>query len=311
MFNRVGVLSSSSTSAVMFRGGPGVSPTRLVKVPGGSREASGSAGRSPSYLKNVMGRDLPSSWIAKSSGRRSVIGWPFLSRAVTVSSTSRVVERNVGVCSCAANANNAATTITASIRRLYHCRSGPLASLLVLSNRPERDLADGPAQRFGDRRSLRDMDGQTLRQLFSLANAFKEGDMTVGGTTDAGVREDARRMLLSTTAGDIRRTVLVEDGVTAALERSRDRRLDDALDPLTIARLKAVLLGPGAAAWARTHRDALASEGISALVKVMSNDELSSAACALFNPLDGDGVAIGSPRHFGSRIQPNSPGDDE
>src|SRR5260221_7308791 len=155
------------------------------------------------------------------------------------------------------------------------------------------------------------MDGQTLRQVFALANAFKEGDLAVGGTTDDGLREDARRMLLSTTVGDIRRTVLVEDGVTAALDRSRDRRLDGELDPLTIARVKTMLLDPGAAAWARTHRDALSSEITAAIVKVMSNDELSSVACALFNPLDGEGVAIGAPRHLGSRIQPNSPGDDE
>ena len=155
------------------------------------------------------------------------------------------------------------------------------------------------------------MDGHALRQLFSLANAFKEGDLAVGGTTDDRLREEARQLLLTMTVGDIRRTVLVEDGVTAALERSRDRRFDDGLDALTIAGMKALLLEPGASAWARAHRDALASEVISALVKVMTNGELSSVACALFNPLDGRGVAIGSPQHFGSRIQPNSPGDDE
>ena len=43
----------------------------------------------------------------------------------------------------------------------------------------------------------------------------------------------------------------------------------------------------------------------------MTDDELSSVARALFNPLDGAGVSIGASRHFGSRIQPNSPGDDE
>ncbi len=43
----------------------------------------------------------------------------------------------------------------------------------------------------------------------------------------------------------------------------------------------------------------------------MTNDELSAVALKLFNPLPGEGVAVGSPRHFGSRIQPNSPGDDE
>ena len=58
--------------------------------------------------------------------------------------------------------------------------------------------------------------------------------------------------------------------------RTRDRRFDDDLDTLTIAQAKAVLLGPRAAAWARRHGDALASEAIAALAKVMTNDELSS-----------------------------------
>jgi len=155
------------------------------------------------------------------------------------------------------------------------------------------------------------MDGQQLRQVFSLSNAFKEGDLAVGGTADDQLRERARRVLLATTVGDIRRTVLVDDGVTASLDRSRDRRFDGELDALTIAQLKAALLAPAAASWARARRDALASEAIAAVVKVMTNDELSSVARAMFNPHEGPGIAIGGPQHFGARIQPNSPGDDE
>jgi ethanolamine ammonia-lyase large subunit len=157
------------------------------------------------------------------------------------------------------------------------------------------------------------MDDRELRLAFALANAFKEGDLSVGGTTDDHVREDARRTLLETTLGRIRRAVFVDDGVTAALGRGRDSRLDGDLDPLTIARVKATLLGSGGAAWARRHCHALTSEVIAAIVKVMTTDELSSVARSLFNPLndDGDNVAVGAARHFGSRIQPNSPGDDE
>ena len=43
----------------------------------------------------------------------------------------------------------------------------------------------------------------------------------------------------------------------------------------------------------------------------MTDDELASVAGRLANPLPGAGLAIGAPGHFGSRIQPNSPGDDE
>ncbi len=162
-----------------------------------------------------------------------------------------------------------------------------------------------------------------LREVFSAANEFKEGDLPVGGTTDERVRRDARQVLLATTAGDIRRAVFVDDGVTASLERSRDRTLDGELDSLTIGYLKALLLGAGGAEWARAHRHALPSEVIAAIAKVMTSDELSSVARRVFNPLsrdplgrdasgaDGRDVAIGAPHHFGSRIQPNSPGDDD
>jgi ethanolamine ammonia-lyase large subunit len=152
---------------------------------------------------------------------------------------------------------------------------------------------------------------QELRRIFVLANAFKEGDLHVGGTRDDHVHTDARRMLLATTLGDVRRTTLVGDGVTAALQQSRDRRFDHELDSLTVAQFKAALLEPGAATWAAKRAQAFSSEAIAAVVKVMTNEELSSVARLLFNPLDDPGVAIGSASHLGSRIQPNSPGDDE
>jgi ethanolamine ammonia-lyase large subunit len=155
------------------------------------------------------------------------------------------------------------------------------------------------------------MDSRALREIFTLANAFKEGDLAVGGTRDDRVREDARQALRAVTVGEIRRAVFIDDAVTIALDESRDRRFDSDLDPLTVTQLKGALVGPGAAAWARRHRDALASEAIAAAVKVMTGDELSLVARTLFNPHEGEGVTIGSPHHFGSRIQPNSPGDND
>lgn len=150
-----------------------------------------------------------------------------------------------------------------------------------------------------------------MREVFALANAFKEGDLPVGGTTDNRVREEARRALLATTIGGIRRTTFIDDGVTSSLGQSRDRRFDAELDPLTIGQLKAMLVGPDGPAWSHAHRDALPSEAIAAVAKVMTVDELSSAAGRLFNPFEGADVVVGSPQHFGSRIQPNSPGDEE
>jgi len=155
------------------------------------------------------------------------------------------------------------------------------------------------------------MDSRPLRQIFSLANAFKEGDLAVGGTRDDRVREEARQALRAVTFGEIRQTAFIDDDVTLALDRSRDRHFDRDLDPLTVMQLKSALLGPGGDVWAQRHRDALTSEAIAAAVKVMTSEELSLVARMLFNPHQGQGVTIGSPGHFGSRLQPNSPGDHE
>jgi ethanolamine ammonia-lyase large subunit len=150
---------------------------------------------------------------------------------------------------------------------------------------------------------------EELRRTLVLANAFKEGDRRVGGEDDPRLRAEAQATLLGLRVGDIRRTAIVEDGVTEALDRSLNRTVADSLAPLTIGDLQARLLGAGGAAWAAQHRDGLSSEVIAAIVKVMDNDALAHVAGAIANPLPGDGVAIGSAHHFGSRIQPNSPGD--
>ena len=154
-------------------------------------------------------------------------------------------------------------------------------------------------------------DRRELLRAFALANEFKEGDLLVGGGRDVSARAAARASLGALTLGELNRTPLVEDGVSEALASSLDRRLAAEVSRLTVGGLKAALLGPGGAEWARRHRDGLSSEAVAAVVKLMTNDELSSVARGLFNPLPGEGVAVGSPRHFGSRIQPNSPGDDE
>ena len=67
------------------------------------------------------------------------------------------------------------------------------------------------------------MDSDALRRALTLASAFKEGDRAVGGGSDPAVRHEARQALLACTVGDIHRTTLVDDGVSEALARSRDR----------------------------------------------------------------------------------------
>lgn len=150
-----------------------------------------------------------------------------------------------------------------------------------------------------------------LSRTLALANEFKEGDLLVGGTRDESVRASARAELAALTLGTLTSTALVEDGVSEALAASLDRRLASEISGLTVGELKAVLMGSGGAEWARRYRDGLSSESIAAVVKLMTNEELSTVARGIFNPLPGEGVGVGSPRHFGSRLQPNSPGDEE
>ncbi len=154
-------------------------------------------------------------------------------------------------------------------------------------------------------------DRHELLRTFALANEFKEGDLLVGGTRDEAVRAQARRALGALTLGTLAGAALVEDGVGEALSSSLDPRLAAEISRVTVGELKAVLSGSGGAAWVRRYGDGLSSAGIAAVVKLMTNEELSAVARSLFNPLPGEGVSVGSPRHFGSRIQPNSPGDDE
>lgn len=155
------------------------------------------------------------------------------------------------------------------------------------------------------------MNQSELRQTFVLANEFKEGDRLVGGTHDERVRQEARQALAALRLGVITQSVFVEDGVSEALARSLNHRLAAEIAHLTVGEVKRLLLGDHAADWVRHYRDGLTSEVIAAVVKVMTDDELSIVARRLFNPLPGNGVTIGSPPHLGSRIQPNSPGDDE
>ncbi|MBV8859522.1 MAG: ethanolamine ammonia-lyase subunit EutB [Acidobacteria bacterium] len=152
---------------------------------------------------------------------------------------------------------------------------------------------------------------EELRRTFALANEFKEGDLGVGGTRDEAARPAARAALGALTLGELRATALVEDGVSEALDATIDRRLAAEISALTVGELKGILSGGRAAEWVRRYRDGLSSESVAAVVKLMSNEELSAAARQIFNPLPGEGVSVGAPGHFGSRLQPNSPGDEE
>ena len=155
------------------------------------------------------------------------------------------------------------------------------------------------------------MTPQELRRTFVLANEFKEGDRLVGGADDPAVRAEARRSIAAMRLREIVSSAFVDDGVSDALERSLNPHMIAAVSNLTVEEVQRILLSPACADWVRRHRDGLRSEAIAAVVKVMTAADLSAVARTLFNPLPGGGTAIGAPQHLGSRIQPNSPGDDE
>lgn len=155
------------------------------------------------------------------------------------------------------------------------------------------------------------MNYQELLRTFTLANEFKEGDLLVGGTRDEQARKAARQSLAALQIAEINRIAFVEDQVSETLARALNRPLADEIANLSVAELKQILLRPDAANWARHYRDGLSSETIAAVVKLMSDEELSALSHKIFNPLPGEGDRIGSSSHFGARIQPNSPGDDE
>ncbi|MGH8613191.1 MAG: ethanolamine ammonia-lyase subunit EutB [Gammaproteobacteria bacterium] len=158
------------------------------------------------------------------------------------------------------------------------------------------------------------MDRENFLLTLVLANDFKEGDLALGGSLDEQTRADARAALAAINLGTLAHSAIAEDSVSAALSRSISP-LPINLARLSLGEAKRTILTPDGVNWVEAHRVYLSSEIIAALVKLMSNIELSVLARRLFNPLPCRGpngtVAIGSPQHFGSRIQPNSPGDDE
>ncbi len=159
------------------------------------------------------------------------------------------------------------------------------------------------------------MDSEAVKLIFARANEFKEGDLLVGGTGDDVIRKDAKTEIAAMKIGDIAKLIFVEDAVSEVLSRSINRQLLNEMSYLTIGDVKAILTGTACSTWVSRYSDGLQSEVIAALVKTMSNDELSQVSRSIFNALPDNTplgpVVVGSAQHFGSRIQPNSPGDSE
>lgn len=157
---------------------------------------------------------------------------------------------------------------------------------------------------------------EQLIKLLTLSNTFKEGDEQLGGTKDESVRQQAQEALSHLTIGQISSTAIIDDQVTTAIQSLINEDLLNEISSMELNQVKEILLSPSCFEWVEKYRDALSSECIAAFAKLMTNEELSYVSKSLYNPIDdefnkdeGD-IKIGSMMHFGSRIQPNSPGDD-
>ena len=87
------------------------------------------------------------------------------------------------------------------------------------------------------------MQRQALLTTLVLANAFKEGDLALGGTRDEQVRTNARQALAALRVRDIMATPCVDDGVSDALHRALHPTLVHDIEHLSRAESRRILLG--------------------------------------------------------------------
>lgn len=201
------------------------------------------------------------------------------------------------------------------ISRRYLLKASTVATLATAATRaPLPALAAQAAPPLG-RESLpayvaRTQPGEAAvayTRLLGAANAFKEGDEIVGvAAPDEATRSLARQLLANTTLGEIDAHAPHRDELWQLLEQTRDEAVYRSIRSMTLADLKAFLLE-------RPEADihaiipGLSSDVIAALVRLMSNAELTAAGARVFNPLPGS--RIGARGYLGARVQPNSPTD--
>ncbi len=149
------------------------------------------------------------------------------------------------------------------------------------------------------------MDANLYRQILGAANAFKEGDLTLGiAAASEDSRSNARILLSQTKVGDLNTHIIFEDDIWKLIRNTTS--LNPELEQMTMGDLKQFVL-------TKSDEDikafipGLTSDVIGCLVKLMSNEELIRVGQKVFNPLPNS--KIGSKGYMSARIQPNSPTD--
>jgi ethanolamine ammonia-lyase large subunit len=149
---------------------------------------------------------------------------------------------------------------------------------------------------------------QTLyRQVIGAANAFKEGDQTIGvGAKDEATRQNARALLANTRIRDLHERPLHVDRLQKLIWQTTDQAQYAKVKDWTMGRLKEFLL-TGSESEIRAVMYGLTSDTIGCVPKLMSNEELIRLSQKIFNVIPG--TRLGAEGYMGARIQPNSPTD--
>ena len=149
---------------------------------------------------------------------------------------------------------------------------------------------------------------QTLyQQVIGAANAFKEGDQTIGvAAKDEATRQHARALLANTKIRDLNERSLFVDSLQKLIWQTTDQAQYAKVKDWTIGQLKEFLL-TGSEAEIKAVMYGLTSDTIGCVPKLMTNKELIKIGQKIFNPLPG--TKMGAKGYMGARIQPNSPTD--
>ena len=160
-----------------------------------------------------------------------------------------------------------------------------------------------------------DLKREELVQILGNANAFKEGDFSIGvGTDDDTIRADAKQSLSRVRLNDIFNCDIIEDQLTDRLKSSfsSDRSSAEAFHRInnqTVGDIRDAILHADNTQIIQSIGTGMTSEMIAAVAKVMSNEQIVNVCAASHHPQNGHG-SVGYHKCFGSRIQPNSPTDD-
>ncbi|MEI2299882.1 ethanolamine ammonia-lyase [Ensifer sp. MJa1] len=156
-------------------------------------------------------------------------------------------------------------------------------------------------------RSKGAFDQTTYRQVLGCANAFKEGDQTIGVAAENETsRTNARALLANTKIGDLFDHPLLEDELQRLIWQTTDKTQHEKVKDWTMGQLKEFLL-TASEEEIKGVMNGLTSDTIGFVPKLMSNEELITVSQKIFNVMPG--TKLGAKGYMGARIQPNSPTD--